>query len=137
VGRSDRVSDRFGEKLSDGFVTKVLADLFANGPAPRFAMLAPEATARGVAYTLLVEPSAPLPAELARALECALRRNPHYAWCVDLGQLKPARVVAVGPHADRAYLEMCVAHGQRLGDVKPVSLHTDGGWESALRATGS
>jgi hypothetical protein len=134
IGREDRVSDRFGEKLSDGFVTGVLEDLFARGPAPRFAMLAPEATARGIAYTLLVEPHGPLPVALESALERALRRNPHYAWCVDLGQLAPARVVRVGPNADHAYLMACVARGQCLGDVKPAALRNDSGWERTLGA---
>jgi GH3 auxin-responsive promoter len=132
IGRSDAVSDRFGEKLSDGFVTSVLAELFAREPAPRFAMLAPESLSGGIAYTLFVEPDGPLPASLAAALERALRQNPHYAWCVDLGQLRPARVVRVGPHADRVYLEACVSRGQRLGDVKPASLHTESGWEERL-----
>jgi hypothetical protein len=134
VGRSDRVSDRFGEKLSDGFVTGVLAALFESGPAPRFTLLAPEPTARGIAYTLLVEPAAPMPADLAQSLERALRLNPHYAWCVDLGQLQPARVVRARPNADRLYLEACVARGQRLGEVKPCSLQKDSGWEAALGA---
>jgi GH3 auxin-responsive promoter len=132
IGREDQVSDRFGEKLSDGFVMGVLADLFARGPAPRFAMLAPEATARGIAYTLMVEPDGLLPVALESALERALRRNPHYAWCVDLGQLAPSRVVRVGPHADQMYLSACEARGQRLGDVKPAALRNDSGWERTL-----
>lgn len=136
VGRADRVSDRFGEKLSDGFVTSVMDELFAQLPVPRFAMLAPERTTTGTAYTLLVEPDGHLPGGLDVVLERCLRRNPHYAWCVDLGQLQPARLVRVGPDAARLYLETCAARGQRLGDVKPLSLHTDGGWERALRVSG-
>jgi hypothetical protein len=132
VGRSDCVSDRFGEKLSDEFVTGVVATLFAAAAPPRFVMLAPETRRDGVAYTLLVEPSNDLPDDLDVALETALRKNPHYAWCVDLGQLRPARVVRVGPHAERAYLDLCVARGQRLGDIKPMALQRDGGWEAAL-----
>ena len=132
VGRSDRVSDRFGEKLSDEFVTRVVAKLFEAAAPPRFVMLAPETRADGVAYTLLVEPSTELPGDLGPALETALRTNPHYAWCVDLGQLRPARVVRVGPHAERTYLDVCVARGQRLGDIKPMALQRDGGWEAAL-----
>jgi hypothetical protein len=136
VGRADRVSDRFGEKLSDGFVAGVLARLFEGWAAPRFAMLAPEASGGATSYTLLVEPPEPdgaLPPGLATSLERELRRNPHYSWCVDLGQLRPARVVSVGPGADRAYVDACVAKGQRLGDVKPVSLHRESGWEGVLR----
>jgi hypothetical protein len=132
MGRGDRVSDRFGEKLSDGFVTAVLTELFERGPAPRFAMLAPESTASGISYTLLVDTEGDLPPDVGASLEQQLRQNPHYAWCVDLGQLRPSRVVRVGPGADRAYMDACVARGHRLGDVKPVALHNEGGWEQVL-----
>ena len=135
VGRGDRVSDRCGEKLSDGFVTGVLAKIFERSVAPRFAMVAPERTPDGIAYTLLIEPAGPMSPDLAAVLERELRSNPHYAWCVDLGQLRPARVVCVGPHADRVYVDACVARGQRLGDVKPVSLHADSGWERLYTGT--
>lgn len=95
-------------------------------------MLAPEESASGVAYTLFVDADAPAIGSLAPALEVELRRNPHYAWCVDLGQLRPSRVVRVARGADRAYLEACVRRGQRLGDVKPVALHTATGWAEVL-----
>jgi hypothetical protein len=131
IGKDDRVVDYFGEKMSDGFVAGVIDALFA-GPRPRFAMVAPERTSAGVSYTLFVEPTVNLPAALSTTLERALRNNPHYAWCVDMGQLRPSRVVVVGPHADRAYVDSCVARGQRLGDVKPVSLHRDCGWQAVL-----
>jgi len=107
--------------------------VFGSLPTPRFSMLAPESTSEGIAYTLLVEPEGGLPAGLEALLETCLRRNPHYAWCVDLGQLRPARIVPVGPGADRSYLQVCAARGQRLGDVKPASLRTESGWEHALR----
>jgi hypothetical protein len=132
VGRDDRVSDRFGEKLSDGFVAGVIDALFAGRTRPAFAMLAPERTADGVAYTLFVDRGAPLPAALATRVERELRRNPHYAWCVDLGQLQPARVAVVGAGAERAYLDACIARGGRLGDVKPVSLDARDDWRSVL-----
>jgi hypothetical protein len=67
-------------------------------------------------------------------LERELRRNPHYAWCVDLRQLRPARVVRVAPGADRVYVNACVAKGRRIGDVKPVWLHRECGWEARLGA---
>lgn len=131
IGKDDRVSDCFGEKLSDGFVAGVIDRLF-EGARPRFAMLAPERTPAGIAYTLFVETDDSTQAALPAALEGALRRNPHYAWCVDVGQLRPSRVLFVGPNADRAYVDTCVSRGQRLGDVKPVSLHREGGWQAVL-----
>jgi len=131
LGRDDRISDLFGEKLSDGFVAGVLEQLFTGVP-PRFALLAPDGTARGTAYTLFVASDDPLRPDLAQRLERALRLNPQYAWCVDLGQLRPARVARVGPGAMDAFVGACVARGQRLGDVKPVSLSAASGWRDQL-----
>jgi GH3 auxin-responsive promoter len=131
LGRDDRVSDLFGEKLSDGFVAGVLDQLFTAAP-PRFAMLAPDRTEAGVAYTLFVASDGPLEPGLAARLERALRLNPQYAWCVDLGQLGPARIARVGSGAMSAFVGSCVTGGQRLGDVKPVSLSTATGWRDRL-----
>lgn len=132
VGKADRVSDWFGEKLSDGFVARVIASLFTGGDAPRFALLAPERCATGMAYTLFIDARAAHGGALGPALERALRQNPHYAWCVDLGQLQPARVVAVTATAGQAYTDACVARGQRLGDVKPAALRSEVGWGEML-----
>jgi hypothetical protein len=145
VGKDDRVSDRVGEKLSDGFVANVISALFAGRPAPRFAMLAPEegGSAGGVGYVLFVEfdgmddgddtdGGGRVRADLASALERELRRNPHYAWSVDLGQLHPATLAIVPPGADQRYLDTCRSRGQKLGDIKPVSLHPATGWRDAL-----
>ena len=143
LGKEDSVSDLFGEKLSDAFVATVLGSLLTNGPQPVFAMLAPDQSASGTAYTLFIESNrsatgisgsaeAVALQNLAAALERELRRNPHYAWCVDLGQLRPACVMPVGPGAHGAYLDFCAARGRRLGDIKPVSLDSDTGWAAAL-----
>jgi GH3 auxin-responsive promoter len=130
VAREDRVADWFGEKLSEGFVTGVVERLF-DASTPRFALLAPERTALGVAYTLFISAGDEYPA-LAERLESALRRNPNYAVCVDLGQLRPARIARVDAVAARRYIDACVADGQRLGDVKPTMLRTEVGWSDRL-----
>ncbi len=133
VGKDDRLSDLFGEKLSDGFVANVLDKLFTPPSSrPRFAMLAPGKTPSGVCYTLFVGRDGGPLAGLEKNLEAELRCNPHYAWCVDVGQLCPARIVLVGDGADSAYVDFCVAQGQRLGDIKPVSLHAGTGWTEVL-----
>ena len=123
VGKDDRVSDLFGEKLSDGFVSAVLDRLFPEpSQRPGFSMLAPTPSGTRTCYTLFVARSAQPFDGLAQRLESELRRNPHYAWCVDLGQLAPARVMRVGDGADDAYVQHCVTLGQRRGDVKPVEI---------------
>lgn len=112
LGRAGRVSDRFGEKLSEPFVAAVLARLGLAG----FAVLAPD----GPGYTLYAEEPAP---DLGVRLEAALRENVHYAWCVDLGQLTPARVFAISGDGAAAWLRWRAGLGQRLGEIKAPSLH--------------
>ena len=131
VGRDDKVSDLFGEKLSDGFVAGVIDQLF-DGNRPRFAVLAPVRAVTGTAYTLFVESDEPQQPALGVRLERALRQNPHYAWCAELGQLAPARIARVGPDATQAFISARVANGQRLGDVKPLSLSTETDWHERL-----
>jgi GH3 auxin-responsive promoter len=132
VGRHDRVSDQCGEKLTDGFVASAVANALTHFTVPRFAMLAPRRTPDGLRYTLFVEmDGAPSPA-LAPALETELRRNPHYAWCVDLGQLQPAEVVRTAAHANERYIDACVRKGMTLGDVKPASLRAELDWHDVL-----
>ncbi len=60
VGRAGLVSDRFGEKLDEGFVSRVLGSLIQrHGLRLRFSMLAPEEGAGGVRYIWFVEEDAP------------------------------------------------------------------------------
>ena len=131
VGRDDKVSDLFGEKLSDGFVAGVIDQLF-EGKRPRFAVLAPVRAVTGTSYTLFVESDEPQQRDLGRRLEQALRQNPQYAWCVELGQLAPARIARVGPDAAQVFISAQVASGQRLGDVKPLSLSSATDWHERL-----
>ena len=130
LGRADRVSDRVGEKLSEGFVAGVVDRVLADGPATLFALLAPEEEpGRPPAYVLFVERAGPASCVrgLAGALEAGLSANPGYRWARALGQLGPARVVAVvDGHA--AYLEHHRRAGLRLGDVKPAVLSPETGW---------
>lgn len=131
VGKDDRVSDLFGEKLSDGFVAGVLERLFP-AAKPQFALLAPSSADTKTAYTLFVSAEIPAHTDLALRLEHELRRNPHYAWCVDLGQLAPARITSVASTASNAFVRACADSGQRLGDIKPVSLSSRSDWHEHL-----
>ena len=125
LGRGNNVSDRFGEKLSETFVAEVLNALFCNRP-PRFAMLAPDEDAAGCRYTLYVEGGPPL--VCVESLERALRRNPHYAWCRDLGQLLPPRLFVIAGGGFERFVERQSAGGARIGDIKPAVLSRTSGW---------
>lgn len=134
LGRGASVSDLRGEKLAEAFVTQAIAAACAaSACAPAFALLAPEQNGGAPRYALFVE--GPTPAELLGKLETELRRNPHYAYCRDLGQLGPLHCRPVARGAYRVFTEALMAGGKRLGDIKPqsLSMHTD--WEIRFRAS--
>ena len=130
VGRAGPVSDLVGEKLHGAHVEAALRGLDLDG----FALVAPDGGARPARYVLFWASTAPADAvrEAVRGLEAALSDNVHYAHARRLGQLGPAAAFRVEGDAEAAYLDGCVALGQRLGDVKPAALHRDGGWASRL-----
>ncbi len=129
LGKEDRVSDRCGEKLSDGHVAGVLERLLGLEPGVRFAMLAPDEEPGGRSgYTLYLESRRPPPEGLAGRLGEALAENPHFRYAVDLGQLQPPRLFRVAGGAHHVYLEHRRRSGQRLGDVKPAALSPEDGW---------
>ncbi|MEO7650340.1 MAG: GH3 auxin-responsive promoter family protein [Bryobacteraceae bacterium] len=119
LGRGAMASDLVGEKLSDPFVTACLTGL--NG----FAMIAP-ALEPHPHYVLFVDEQEHAQS-LGQRVEQRLRENPQYAYARDRSQLSPLEVVLVDRPMDR-YLAHCVASGQRLGDIKPVSLSNRADW---------
>jgi hypothetical protein len=123
LGRT-AVVDTVGEKLTEAFVAGCLRSLGVEG----FALLAPE-PGGWVLYAERPPASA--------ALERALGENPHYAWAVSLGQLRPVVVAAVPAGAGARYAAERAARGMRLGDVKPAVLEREGGWSAALGGGGT
>ncbi len=125
LGRSDKVSDRFGEKLCEPFVAEALHGVF-EAEIPRFVLLAPDEDERGCRYTLYAEGN--IQPHWAEALDCALRRNPYYAYCRDLGQLLPVRLFVIAERGYEAFAQRQAANGARFGDIKPVALCRASGW---------
>lgn len=106
VGR-ERTIDLTGEKMSEGFVRRIL------GERPGFYLLTPS----GDGYTLYtdswIDPT---------SLEESLKGNFHYRLARRLGQLRPVKVFFIKGDARQQYLENCLRHGQKLGDIKPTLL---------------
>ncbi len=137
LGRGASVSDLCGEKLTESFVTTALQDAWsAVAVPPRFSMLAPDRTSPGPwRYALFIE--GPTPAGLTDALEFALRKNPHYALCRDLGQLGPLCCINLREGAYEAFCQICVSDGRRLGEIKPVALSPKLDWRERFEASGA
>lgn len=134
LGRSGNVSDLFGEKLSEAFVTEQIQEVL-NGLdiSPDFVLLAPDKDTAGCHYTLYIEgkPSN----DLAESLDSALRRNPHYAYCRDLGQLRPVRLFAIAERGYETYAKRQTTQGARLGEIKPTSFSQILGWSDVFIGT--
>jgi hypothetical protein len=129
VGKSGLVSDRAGEKLSDGFVAQVIRQFMSRYSAtPTFIMLAPDQDFEGCRYTLYLD--ADLPETAAADLDLFLSANPQYAHCRRLGQLLAPRLFRLAGEPYRAYCARLVGAGQRLGDIKPAALSRLDGWSN-------
>jgi hypothetical protein len=134
LGRSGNVSDLFGEKLSEAFVTEAIQEtLDTLGTTPRFILLAPDEDTVGFRYTLYVEGTPP--SQLVDALDRALRQNPHYAYCRDLGQLLPMRLFVVAERGYEIFVNRQAAHGASLGGVKPSIVSRMSGWSNIFAGT--
>jgi len=134
VGREDRVSDYFGEKLSEDFAGNVIRTVLSSvDPGPRFAMLALDESLDRPAYILYVEADGDLPASLPQELQRELCANPHYELCVRLGQLGSARVSRIQCNGFDAYASRLTASGMRLGDIKPAPLSRRSDWNRYFR----
>lgn len=136
IGRNDKVSDFFGEKLHAEHVARELeAILSKERAAVRFRLLACESAAAPPGYTLFLEAeslSDPELCAIARDFEVRLLYNYHYRNCRELGQLGPLRVFRISGHGLGAYLERCRENGQRLGDVKSDLLQLRPNWAGAF-----
>jgi hypothetical protein len=137
IGREAHISDRFGEKLNERHVRQALDGVLnRHAVRPTFAMVACEEGSNRHAYCLFIEAQGQADGVLrllGDELEEALLENYHYAYCRDLGQLDAVRVFRVESGALDVYLSVCQAHGQRLGDIKPVALHHLGDWSRAFQ----
>jgi hypothetical protein len=129
IGRGDHVSDVCGEKLSERFVRDCLREFFDH-EAPEFAMLAPDRDEYGWRYTLFIEHCGEAPS--ATHLDALLRKNPHYSYCRDLGQLRESRICKV-KQGFQTYAKRRSINGAALGDVKPVSLSQLTDWSEIFR----
>ena len=136
AGRADGVCDLVGEKVSENLVRAALERSFSeNEIALQFAMMVPieEGQRR---YRLYVqrrngELSLAKLGILRARVEELLEENPYYAHAVRIGQLGKLQVHALSSQAEPAwavYERECLRRGQKLGDIKPVVLHSGREW---------
>ena len=137
VAKEGAISDLFGEKLHADHVQRSAADVFsACSIKPSFFLLAPVNNGTNtVAYSLFLD-TAGITVEQAKflrdTLEERLCENFHYAHCRNVGQLGALLLFLI----DRAsgapediFIREMQRRGLKLGNVKPVILDREMGWE--------
>jgi len=138
IGKADNVSDLFGEKLNEQFVFSIITELMReNNLATNFVMLAPNDKGIEFHYTLYLElqsfqSNLEIHPDFPLKLDQKLRQNFHYDYCRKLGQLATPDIFIIKQGATKAYLDKCMNQGQRLGDIKPTSLHKNTGWDKVF-----
>ncbi|MDH5325262.1 MAG: GH3 auxin-responsive promoter family protein [Gammaproteobacteria bacterium] len=116
-GRMGRVSDLVGEKLTESFVSHCIEGVSG------FRMLVPSKESKP-GYILLVDSGGQVsPSQCVQQVERQLKRNPQYAYALQIGQLRPLRLGVMEKALSR-YL-FCASKTQRLGDIKVPALLLD------------
>lgn len=128
LGRNAGVSDLCGEKLSDGFVAKVFAEVISRtGIRPNFMMAAPGSRSCDRCYTVFTDRT--VFETLGAIFEEGFCRSPGYAYARQLGQLGPVKVRLVEANASELYLQRELKEGKVLGNIKIPALSARSGWE--------
>ena len=129
LGRKGLVSDRFGEKLSEVFVASVVQELLGGvSTPPIFILLAPDEDHSGCCYTLYFEGD--VQQDVTAPLDDLLMKNPHYAWCRNLGQLHPPRLFRINAGGNETFIAHEISAGKRAGAIKPSVLSLQTGWSN-------
>lgn len=122
AGKNGKVSDLYGEKLTEEFVETALQQWQETS---QFMMLAADQDGYILYLQAKLRPT-------AGELDLALRENFHYDYCRRLGQLKAPRIFLLTGNPGSAYLEHCRQNGQRLGDIKMSSLSLLRDWNDVF-----
>ena len=117
IGRENNISDFFGEKLNEQFIKEIISKLKINQKAT-FYMFTPYCNKDEFYYNMYYEGKADIK-QLSLLFEKELNKNYHYKYARDLNQLEHFRIKKV-KNGHKQYLENCIKHGQKLGDIKPI-----------------
>lgn len=134
AGKSGKVSDLYGEKLTEEFIDTALEPW---KEMSQFLMLAPDQDRYILYIQAKTRPNVPPNTgagdfPTAGQLDELLRKNFHYDYCRRLGQLKAPRLFVLTGNPSQAYLEHCRESGQRLGDIKPSCLSPLKDWNGVF-----
>lgn len=128
MGKSGKISDYFGEKLTEGFAASVIKEIREKyGVKPEFIFIAP-CKKEQFCYMVYVEPGKNEKIELYKkaveAIEESFRRNFHYNYARELGQINRLELFLIESDGVEDYLKIKRESGMKLGDIKVSILET-------------
>jgi hypothetical protein len=132
VGKTDEISDMAGEKLHAAHVQAVLQRAFQHlHLQPIYSQLCARPSDAGYVLQLTaseMDGNSELQSQLVGAVETGLNDNPGYKYARELGQLRSLQLELVDKNEAYAITKQRTeernSRGQRLGDIKPTSLHS-------------
>ncbi len=117
ISRENNISDYFGEKLNETFVSDIIHKLKLDFISD-FCMFSPYTDGKDFFYVIYLETDKSINLkEIEEKIEEKLLMNFHYRYARKLNQLKHFRIIKV-KNAIMRYTEICQSRGQKLGDIK-------------------
>ena len=134
TGKKDYLVDMCGEKLSeievDYAIKKVLKNIKLE---PSFWIFAPKrVNSSSSKYVLFIQIKNIENANIvSQEIDKELKRNFHYKYCRELGQLDNVGVflIDMSDNPMEKFFDYSLSLGQQLGDIKPKSLHKRIDWD--------
>jgi hypothetical protein len=127
IGKANNVSDQFGEKLNEIHIAKIIKSVLSNEKY-NFCILAPDNDDTQYGYTLYIENKDNLSEGLAENFEKGLCENPHYKYCIELGQLRPIKIFRIVHNGYNTYKMRLSELGMKYGDIKISYLNSLDNW---------
>lgn len=130
-GKEDLFSDYFGEKLSEFFVRGVIENALNRLKIkPDFTLFAP-CDNKNLNYTLYIKGKLKSKniEKLEEILENSLKKNFHYNYARNLGQLSKAKVLSINhiENPREIYMNFMIKEGRKLGVIKPFTFYNKTG----------
>ena len=123
--RENNISDYFGEKLNETFISNIL-NKFSVREISEFFLFAPYEKSEQFYYVLYIETDREIKT-LEDKIEKELLKNIHYKYARELNQIKKFKILKV-KNGMKQYIENCTRKGQKTGDIKPVIFSNNKDW---------
>jgi len=137
IGKSGKISDYFGEKLTEGFVASEIKSVLEKYKlTPKIIFIAP-VNRENFYYMAYIEPEKDEKTELysgaVNEIEEGLRKNFHYNYARELGQIGKLKFFKIDSDGISDYLRVKKDGGMKLGDIKPSFLETKDMFEGKFK----